>query len=321
MKKSKNKIDEAQIYISDKKDIASIKSQLGPEDKLFVMGSKKGEIGESADDSNEETPMIVKHVSDIEGEKPFKIGDTKWEYVKAKYPNGKIGIGVYRFDHDLVYGYKWFKDNILSRGDKVFSDNHQGMKSEIGEEYNIFAICTDSIAKTAGTRKRSKWSDEAKERYERCIKDLKGKKGYKLGEATNDANTDLTSSDDPYGIKGRDMEALKHDVEALFKRLDFAPIEMALKKINTPIEQLEVIATFAEKIGVPRAKLGSLVANLKDIAYQKEGIRESVKETEFTTEHRKGLKESKNPKMTKGALIEHIRNIKNNKKLYYNGRR
>jgi hypothetical protein len=53
------------------------------------------------------------------------------------------------------------------------------------EAYNVYAICTDSIAKTAGTRERSEWSEAATERYEKCIKDLKGKKGYTLGESIN----------------------------------------------------------------------------------------------------------------------------------------
>jgi len=41
------------------------------------------------------------------------------------------------------------------------------------EELNPWAICTESIAKTEGTTERSKWSDDAKERYERCILKVK----------------------------------------------------------------------------------------------------------------------------------------------------
>ena len=33
-----------------------------------------------------------------------------------------------------------------------------------------YRVCTDSIAKTAGTPKRSKWSKAAKRRYDRCLK-------------------------------------------------------------------------------------------------------------------------------------------------------
>jgi endonuclease YncB( thermonuclease family) len=33
-----------------------------------------------------------------------------------------------------------------------------------------YKVCTDSIAKTAGTPKRSTWSSSAKDRYDRCLK-------------------------------------------------------------------------------------------------------------------------------------------------------
>jgi hypothetical protein len=32
-----------------------------------------------------------------------------------------------------------------------------------------YRVCTDSIAKTAGTPKRSKWGKAAKRRYDRCL--------------------------------------------------------------------------------------------------------------------------------------------------------
>lgn len=278
MKDSKKNIKEAQIYIGDKSDIASVKPQLDKDDKLFVTGDESGGITEN--NSSEESPMIVKYDSERSGEEPFTLHGIKWQYVNGEYPDGKIDIAVYRFDHDLAYGYEWFKNYVL--GD----DN--GKEQEMDEDYNIYAICTDSIAKTAGTSERSEWSDEANERYEKCIKDLKGKKGYKLGEAEE------MSSDDPYGIKGRDMNALKRDVKLLFDRLDFTPIKVTLEKINTPVEQFEVISQFAEKIGIPRGKLSELITNLKNVAYQQENI-----------------SETKKPKMTKGALLDKIRNIKN----------
>jgi len=38
-----------------------------------------------------------------------------------------------------------------------------------------YKVCTDSIAKTAGTTKRGTWSPAAKGRYDRCLKKVKGK--------------------------------------------------------------------------------------------------------------------------------------------------
>jgi hypothetical protein len=83
-------------------------------------------------------------------------------------------------------------DDLDTVGDKIEkSDKDAVIKvvdeevQQTDEEYNIYAICTDSIAKTAGTTERSEWSDSANDRYEKCIKNLKGKKGYKLGESVN----------------------------------------------------------------------------------------------------------------------------------------
>jgi hypothetical protein len=45
---------------------------------------------------------------------------------------------------------------------------------KIDEDYNIYAVCTKSTGKTRGD-----------ETWEACVKDLKGKKGYKLGESVN----------------------------------------------------------------------------------------------------------------------------------------
>lgn len=231
--KKLNKIKEAQIYIGDPDEVSDIKPQLDKGDKLFVMGDKMNE--DENVDGNEEPPMFVEYLSDIKNETPFKLGDSKWEYVWAKYPNNKKNIGVYRFEHDLVYGYEWFKNHVLSEYEK------ENVKPDIEE-----ADGSDS---------------------------------------------------DSYGLEGRDMNELKNDVKILFDRLNFAPIQNALKKINTPIEKYEVVSQFAENIGIPREKLPELITNLKNVGYQQENVYES-----------------KNPKMTKGALLEHIRNIKHNQK-------
>lgn len=54
-------------------------------------------------------PLYVEYHSQRQGEEPFMLGGTKYEYVNAKYPNGKIDIGVYSFAEDLVYSYNSFR--------------------------------------------------------------------------------------------------------------------------------------------------------------------------------------------------------------------
>lgn len=57
-------------------------------------------------------------------------------------------------------------DNAPTLQEVIFS-----LIEEVIEE-NKYAICTTSIGKTAGTTKRSEWSDAAEKRYEKCKDDL-----------------------------------------------------------------------------------------------------------------------------------------------------
>jgi hypothetical protein len=85
---------------------------------------------------------IVEYLSDRQDEKPFMMGDTKWQFVNARYPDGKIDIGVYKFGDDLVYDYsRWMeeyninenseylqkKDSLPQRNDKNIKEDTQTM--------------------------------------------------------------------------------------------------------------------------------------------------------------------------------------------------
>jgi hypothetical protein len=57
-------------------------------------------------------------------------------------------------------------------GNKNVSESEN--EEETDESYNIYAICTKSTGETKGN-----------EKWEKCVKSLKNKKGYKLGESIN----------------------------------------------------------------------------------------------------------------------------------------
>lgn len=208
MKKlKKGQIKEAEIYITDKDDIKTVKPELEKDDKLIVTGSKKG-ITE-----NDDMSKVVEYSGEINGEPIFKLGGESWKYVWATYPDGKRDVGVLKVNSDIVYDYDWFKNNHLQ-------------SKKIEEE------------------------------------------------------TDTT------GVEGRDLNKLKNDVINLMDKLKSVPImQTAIKKINTPIEQYEIISQFAELIGVPRARLMTLISSIKDTA-------------------KLDTNESVNPKIKKGEIIE-----------------
>lgn len=61
-------------------------------------------------DDEKDNPLYVEYVRDRAGEDPFMLGGQKYQFVTAKYPNGKEDIGVYAFSGDVVYGYKAFRE-------------------------------------------------------------------------------------------------------------------------------------------------------------------------------------------------------------------
>ena len=61
--------------------------------------------------------VYVEYLSQMRDEEPFEMNGQKFEYVWAKYPNGKKDIGVYAFSGDVVYGYKHFRKMYNLRED------------------------------------------------------------------------------------------------------------------------------------------------------------------------------------------------------------
>ena len=53
--------------------------------------------------------LYAEYVSERRGEVPFMMGDKKYQFVNARYPDGKVDIGVYAFAGDVVYTYNAFK--------------------------------------------------------------------------------------------------------------------------------------------------------------------------------------------------------------------
>lgn len=59
--------------------------------------------------SDTEPPLYVEYLKPMTGEEPFMLGGEKFQYCWAKYPNGKVDIGVYAFSGDICYGYQAFR--------------------------------------------------------------------------------------------------------------------------------------------------------------------------------------------------------------------
>lgn len=106
------------------------------------------------------------------------------------------------------------------------------------------------------------------------------------GELNEEGDLEQAPVDTP---DNQASDKLKADVQKFITRLNLGQFKDTLAKINTPVEQAEVIAAFAEVVGVPRAKLSVIMQTLKQQA------------------------ESVNPRMKKSDLVEHVLRTKNKK--------
>lgn len=66
----------------------------------------------------------VEYVSDREGEEPFEMHGIKWQFVNAKYPDGKVDIGVYRFGQDVVYDYNRWREEMGIDESSQLNEHH-----------------------------------------------------------------------------------------------------------------------------------------------------------------------------------------------------
>ena len=81
-------------------------------------------------ESTEEVPLYVEYVSEMRDEEPFMMGGQKFQFVNAKYPNGRKDIGVYAFAGDVVYAYDAFRKmyNIKENHNEINMYNSEEKK-------------------------------------------------------------------------------------------------------------------------------------------------------------------------------------------------
>jgi hypothetical protein len=98
---------DAQIVKNQIGDVVdAVKDELDTDDagaKEFVKSMAEGETSSN----------VVEFLEDKPGEERFKINGVTWQYVWAKYPDGRRDIGVYRVGQDMVYDIQWFTENVL----------------------------------------------------------------------------------------------------------------------------------------------------------------------------------------------------------------
>lgn len=116
-------------------------------------------------------------------------------------PKGKLDTQMYPecegtpLDRDIVKKTreKRKKNKRLKKKESSMNTIYQTKKAKKKQKnetpYNPYAVCTESIGEKEGTTERSKWSDDAKKRYDKCIKDVKKQNTKSKKKSSNQLKT------------------------------------------------------------------------------------------------------------------------------------
>jgi hypothetical protein len=277
---TKNKVTET--LNMDYPTYKKIKGTLDPKTPVNITGDKPmvpvREIDAVIEPQDRTTIKYLSNVKDVETGKiaqPFNVGDKKYQMVRGITPEKNTVLGVYCFDDlnedgsNMIYHVDEFENKIarpMLEREKLTTESEdksaQPESLNLGEfkhfivnekngKFKKFKTIPELAATTMLEDERYMGLHEFKKFFEsRVFGTPKKKELSEVGLTGQESDEEMT------------MKAKKL-MELIQKRIPANIIESI--KTNK-IAQREVIAAFAEMVGVPRNGLTGLVQGIKDLA-------------------------------------------------------
>jgi hypothetical protein len=283
----KNKIVEGIDSIeTDYTTYKKIKGTLPPTTKVKITGDKpivqststtttptsSYPVSEEENIIEPQDKTTIKYLSNImdsntgELSKPFTISGKNYQMVRGKLPSKEIVIGVYCHDdlnengENVIYSIDDFDKNIATP--------MREMENEIGKNDNYEGYKHYLVNKHTNEVRKFKSIKELMSQHKLDEEDYMGVREFKQhmnekmfgSRKKTDVLTELSptgeESDEEMNVKAKKLMVM------IKKRIP----ENIITTIKSPIAKREVIAAFAEMIGVPRNGLSNLISGLKNIA-------------------------------------------------------
>jgi len=300
--KNKNKINEGEkfeltVTQDDLKDPQTTQklAQLQKANKnLEVTLSKDKEMGQSISDLFETDGIIepqdqatIKYLSNVkdvntgEVSQPFTIADKNYQMVRGIYPDGNVDMAVYCLDdiddlgNNIIHSIEEFEQKVALPMKERLELESQKLKSDKDtyEGYKHFFVNkkTNEVKKFKTIEEMLSCNKMEEEEYMPRTKFKRHMTEKLFGRnRINELGMDQANLEPAQGSQNGEESDEEMNVKA--KKL----MDMIMKRIpsnvittiKTPIAQREVIAAFAEMIGVPRNGLSSLIGGLKDMSKQ-----------------------------------------------------
>lgn len=162
--KTVSKLNESQIETLYKKLILSEQVTEVPGKKIYKIGPEGGKVGNVvvSQDPNTKEVMVTTETEMTEDE--------------TDDVTDKNALGADALQNLTGQDAPHDANDMAPDGMDDDSDDNRkmmGMSEEKKKEQNPWAICTAQLGKEFGTRERHMWSAKEKNKYERCVKDVK----------------------------------------------------------------------------------------------------------------------------------------------------
>jgi len=271
-----NKIKEVEtptIMIPKSELKQTISDLKGQKVNILPIDKKITEIDNVIQPQDQSTIQYLSNVKDSEtGEisQPFSIGDKRYQMVRGLMPNKEVVLAVYCYDDvddngdNIIHDMQYFEENIAKPMKEAMEVKEETANENktlgLGEfRHYIVNEKTGKFRKFKTIEELAKANMLDEERYMGIREFKKYFEGKVFGpkkHVVNEVTPTGEESDEEMNIKAKKL------MDLIQKRIP----SNVITTIKTPVAKREVIASFAEMIGVPRNGLSQLISGLKDMS-------------------------------------------------------
>jgi len=283
---------------ANKKSINIKKKDLtDPTVQNYISKTKDANVNILDESPESDKPTKLQYLSNVRDakdgiSKPFTIGQKRYQMVRVLTPTNEKSLGVYSLDEtdddgeNIIYDAKMFEESIAKKAiaeEGVVEPEAPEVATlnpdKLEEERPSFAGYRHFIVNNkTGKARKFKTIEELAKAQMGDDEQYMGMRGFKkyvdealFGQSKKRNVTEVdavqASTTVPIDNVGGETE-LQAKAQVLMDLIKRRIPDSIIKTIVNPEAKREVIAAFAELIGVPRNQLAALVASVKAIAKQ-----------------------------------------------------
>jgi hypothetical protein len=262
----------------------------------------------------------IKYLSNVrdpetnEVSKPFTIADKNYQLIRGIDASNEVVNAVMCIDDNMIHTYEDFerdialpmKERLEMQGASIQTspdvqessdDTYEGYKHYLVNKQTNEVRKFKSIEEMISSNKLDEEEYMNVGRFKKHMNERLFGSSKKKVESLNEVTPTGEETDEEMNIKAEKLMAM------IAKRIP----QNIIKTITTPIAQREVIAAFAELIGVPRNGLNKLIAGLKDISKQQQEPATQTGKEQPITEKRVITKNQLMESLTPNKVIKTIK--------------